>query len=82
MFRLNMNIPFSYVETSVAKLATFCNEWYSSSPVSSNVRTRDCNRSAQNLEQIPFGKIGNTSSDVNVTHRRGRRSMKVISFKC
>jgi len=48
-----MNGPFSYVETSVAKFATFCNDEYSSSRLSSRVRTRDCNRSAQNL----FGEV-------------------------
>jgi hypothetical protein len=42
-------IPLSYVETSVAKFATFCNDEYSSNRLSSRVRTRDCNRSAQNL---------------------------------
>jgi hypothetical protein len=45
--------PFSYVETSVAKFATFCNDEYSSNRLSSRVRTRDCNRSAQNL----FGEV-------------------------
>ena len=41
--------PFSYVATSVAKLATFCSAAYSSIRLSSSVLTSDCRRSAQNL---------------------------------
>lgn len=42
-------VPFSYVETRVAKLATFCRAEYSSNRLSSRVRISDCRRSAQKL---------------------------------
>jgi hypothetical protein len=43
------HVPFSYVATSVEKLATFWREEYSTSPVNASVRTSDCSRSAQKL---------------------------------
>ena len=44
------SVPFSYVATRVAKLATFCKDANSSSRLSSSVRISDCKRSAQNLQ--------------------------------
>lgn len=45
-------VPFSYVETNVAKLATFCRDACSSKRFSSSVRIKDWRRSAQNLMSL------------------------------
>lgn len=54
-FRDFSDIPFSYVATSVAKLAIFCRAANSSRRVRSRVLTRDCSLSAQNLEGSTVG---------------------------
>jgi len=80
LFDLKTSPPFSYVATNVAKLATFWRLAYSSRRCKSRVRIRDCNLSAQNLE--------NHTVNVNEwrwdekEYRRGLLSMYVISFKC
>jgi len=80
IFDLKTSMPFSYVATNVAKLATFWRLAYSSRRCKSRVRIRDCNLSAQNLENTP--SMSNEWRGNEKEYRRGLLSMYVMSFKC
>ena len=76
--------PFSYVATSVANDATFCNAEYSSKLVSSSVRTSEVSRSEQNLQQAD-AVVSDTKGSLRAVDRaycNGRFSIYVISLRC